>query len=222
MRATQPKNRRALLTVGVGAVLLFAATAAGVDPTQKSPTPGTEVSGKAWETFQLLNDLRRAGFRCPEGQYFPPNAVDMLFDCRLWMASVLHSIDMVENHYFSHYGLDGSTPWDRAEEQGVHATGENIAAGYPSAQSAMEGWKQSDGHCRNMMNPRSTVVAVGYASGGDYGHYWTQMMGHFDDVDTSCYPPVSMLRTSQTGALVLDGGERLGDACTLENCTGGL
>merc|ERR1711879_1006063 len=120
---------------------------------------------------------------------FDANQVPLQFDCRLWRASQLHSQDMADNAYFDHSSQDGRSPWDRANAQGISANGENIAAGRDSAEGALDQWKNSDGHCRNMGNPSFKLFAVGYAAGGPFRHYWTQMFKTNEvKLDTSCYP----------------------------------
>ena len=61
-------------------------------------------------------------------------------------------------------GYSGSGPY-----------GENIAAGYASAAAAVEGWMNSTGHCRAIMNGSFRVIGVGYAysASSTYRHYWT-------------------------------------------------
>jgi len=172
-----------------GAVTTTTTTTAG------SSSAG-EVSGVAWQHFQLVNDLRAAGFSCPQGQSFAPNPTPLLFDCRLWKASQLHSQDMADNNYFDHSSQDGRSPWDRAEAQGISANAENIAAGRSGAQETLDQWKGSDGHCRNMMNPDNKLFAVGYGynSASTYRHYWTQMFKRQEvSLDKSCYPSSPMV-----------------------------
>lgn len=59
------------------------------------------------------------------------------------------------------------------------ASGENIAAGYSSAQAVFEGWMNSEGHRNNILNSRWTIMGVGYvySGNGGYGHYWCQLFG---------------------------------------------
>jgi len=147
-----------------------------------------KVSDVEWESFRLLNEVRRTGYTCPNGAKYEPNSRRLLFDCRLWRASYLHSEDMAKQGYFSHTSKDGRSPWDRARAQsgGVSiANGENIAINSVQALGAIEAWKRSDGHCRNMMNPSFTSMGV-----GSYQRHWTQMLGrqNANQVDTSCYP----------------------------------
>lgn len=160
------------------------------------------VSDSAWEHFDLVNQLRAEGYTCPEGRSYEANPTPLRFDCRLWKASKLHSEDMGAQNYFSHTSLDGRSPWDRAEAQGIRANGENIAAGRSSPSGVLDQWKNSDGHCKNMMNSNFKVFAVGYAydSSSRYRHYWTQMFKSSDvsDLDTSCYPTTATTTTPIT------------------------
>lgn len=65
------------------------------------------------------------------------------------------------------------TPQDRANANGYTAgVGENIAMGYNSAQAVHDGWYNSSGHHRNMVNPNFHEIGVGRA-----GSYWTQNFG---------------------------------------------
>lgn len=177
---------------------------------------------KEWEHFELLNRLRAEGFTCPNGQTYSPNLEPLQFDCRLWRASQLHSQDMADNGYFDHYSQDGRSPWDRAEAQGISANAENLAAGRALPQDTLEQWKNSDGHCRNMMNPNSKLFAVGYAFNDDsrYRHYWTQLLKTMEvPLETSCYPEFDEQGSVQyqtvdadLDAVVADIGESLSNS----------
>lgn len=58
------------------------------------------------------------------------------------------------------------------------AYGENIAAGYTSPTSVMQGWMNSAGHRANILNPRWTVMASGYTlSDSSYRYWWAQNFG---------------------------------------------
>jgi len=83
----------------------------------------------------------------------------------------LHSEDMMENDYFSHESIDGSTLADRLKRGNVPymTAGENIAANYTDAVAAVEGWLNSKGHRENMLNKDYTHLGVGV-----YHKYYTQ------------------------------------------------
>lgn len=83
----------------------------------------------------------------------------------------LHSKDMAVNNYFSHYGLNGDGLKERLAAQEVYylAAGENIAAQYPDAPAAMEGWLNSKGHREALLEDDYTHLGVGV-----YHFYYTQ------------------------------------------------
>jgi len=83
----------------------------------------------------------------------------------------LHSKDMAENSYFSHYGLDGTGLKERLAEKKLTyvAAGENIAAQYPDAAAAMEGWLNSKGHREALLHNEYTHLGAGV-----YQFYYTQ------------------------------------------------
>jgi uncharacterized protein YkwD len=81
---------------------------------------------------------------------------------------------MQSKNYFSHTSKDGRSPGDRIIAQGFNwsAYGENIARGQTSEAAVMNGWLNSEGHCKNIMNARFTYVGVGMEK-----NYWTQLFG---------------------------------------------
>lgn len=94
-------------------------------------------------------------------------------------ASRKHSLDMAENDYFDHIGLEGSLPGDRLMEEGlsIQRVGENIIAGYGSAILSNHAWFNSPGHRKNMLNPEYICLGVGFTYREDsaYKTYMTQV-----------------------------------------------
>lgn len=87
-----------------------------------------------------------------------------------------HCADMSERGYFSHGTPEGITPFDRAKAAGIAftAVAENIAAGQPDPESVMQGWMNSPGHRKNILDPELTELGVAFVRGGRYGIYWAQ------------------------------------------------
>lgn len=79
----------------------------------------------------------------------------------------------------SHTGTDGSGPGDRIARTGlrVRTWGENIACGYRTAPSVMQGWIDSPGHLANILNPAFTHLGVATSFGKDGNPYWGQVFG---------------------------------------------
>ena len=85
---------------------------------------------------------------------------------------------MAATGWFSHTGPDGSTLATRAERSGYVgwlAIGENLAFGYSTVGSVLNGWMRSPGHAENILNPSYTHLGVGRATGAQ--PYWSQMFG---------------------------------------------
>jgi uncharacterized protein YkwD len=105
----------------------------------------------------------------------------LIADPRLGGAARGHSADMVARGYFSHTGLDGSSPSDRAQAAGYPGgVGENIAASSQgTALSVFSLWRSSPGHNANLLGSYVATglgVAPGFP-GGRGGITATQMFG---------------------------------------------
>ncbi|MFC7479696.1 CAP domain-containing protein [Luedemannella flava] len=101
-------------------------------------------------------------------------------DAKLVQAARAHSKDMAKNKYFSHTGLDKSSPGQRIERAGYHADAgwaENIAFGYASPEAVMEGWMKSPDHRRNILDCGLKALGVGVGRAADGRYYWTQDFG---------------------------------------------
>jgi uncharacterized protein YkwD len=122
------------------------------------------------ELIDLVNQVRQ------QNGLHPLN-----IDAALVAAAKRHSTDMAQNNFMSHTGSDGSSPWDRMADAGyrLYYGGENVAAGYPTAGTVLNGWMNSPGHRDNILNSNFLDLGVGYAFGdrSTYGHYWTLTLG---------------------------------------------
>ncbi|WP_246031838.1 CAP domain-containing protein [Salibacterium salarium] len=95
-------------------------------------------------------------------------------DSKLAEVAQTKSEDMSENEYFAHRSPNYGTPFDMLEDFGVEFTvaAENIASGQQTAEQVVEGWMNSEGHRKNIMNENLTHIGIGYE---ENGRYWTQM-----------------------------------------------
>jgi uncharacterized protein YkwD len=89
---------------------------------------------------------------------------------------------MANKNYFDHIGLDGRSPFQRYDDNnGTHkANYENIAGGYYSAVDNFDGWLNSSGHRKAMLNTSSKYVGIGmgYKVGSQYKFYMTQLFSY--------------------------------------------
>jgi len=140
-----------------------------------NPDPsGADIRG---EFLAAVNKARSVNRRCGNTRYGPAPPVS--WSGNLAKAARLHSGDMVSNNFFSHTGSDRSSAGQRISRQGYpwRACGENIAVGVPTVSSVIQGWLESEEHCRNLMDPAFTEIGAGYAI-GPYGgnpaaRFWT-------------------------------------------------
>ncbi len=87
------------------------------------------------------------------------------------------AMDMRDKNYFSHDSPTYGDPFTMMKNFGIaySAAGENIAAGQKTPQEVVQAWMNSAGHRANILSTKYTQIGVGYAQGGSYGYYWSQM-----------------------------------------------
>ena len=78
----------------------------------------------------------------------------------------------------THTGSDGSNAGDRIARAGFSAGtwGENVAAGYATAASVVDGWMNSSGHRANILDPSFTHIGVAVANAAEGTPYWTMVL----------------------------------------------
>lgn len=172
-------------------VLSFPVQVTVPTPPAPAPTP-TPGSGYVWypesdrsadaaelDVLRLTNDIRARGATCGGTAYAP--APPLKWNDRLAHAARNHALDMGKRSYFEHTTPEGVRFSERVTAAGYawQTVGENIAAGYATPASVVDGWLKSPGHCVNLMNPAFTELGVGRAqvSGSPYSLYWGQSFG---------------------------------------------
>ncbi|MBO8157538.1 MAG: SafA/ExsA family spore coat assembly protein [Bacillaceae bacterium] len=98
-------------------------------------------------------------------------------DWQLARVARYKSADMRDRGYFSHQSPTYGSPFTMMKNFNIsyRRAAENIAAGQRTPQQVVQAWMNSSGHRQNILDPNMTHIGVGYAKGGSYGHYWTQM-----------------------------------------------
>lgn len=132
------------------------------DPVNEDPLPG---ESREEQILVLVNEVR-ATYGLSELEWHADAAA----------VALAHSEDMDARNFFSHTNPDGQDPGDRLAEAEIELTGwgENIAGGYLTPESVMEGWMNSPGHRDNILNPMWTHLGVGVTHPTYPGPYWTQ------------------------------------------------
>jgi uncharacterized YkwD family protein len=132
----------------------------------KPTNPADQTSQFEKKVLELVN-AERANYGLKPLQW----------DDKVASVARLKSQDMRDKNYFSHTSPTYGSPFEMMKKYGVtfRSAGENIAAGQTTPEAVVKGWMNSEGHRKNILSASFTHLGVGYAAGGSYKHYWTQM-----------------------------------------------
>ena len=87
----------------------------------------------------------------------------LTFNGQLATAAQKKASDMFAKNYWSHYGPDGTTPWDFILSSGYQYefAGENLAKNFLFSQGVIDAWMASSSHKENIL--RKDYTEVGFA-----------------------------------------------------------
>ena len=92
-----------------------------------------------------------------------------------------HSRDLAKWDRISHFGSDGSNPWDRVKRSGYNArvAAENVGTGQTSFEEVLKGWKESPGHNKNLLLADAEHVGIALVREGktEFKTFWTLVIG---------------------------------------------
>jgi uncharacterized protein YkwD len=135
-------------------------------PATSTPaSDGTASSSVTAEVIRLVNiERQKAGCSGLSGE------------SRLEAAAQKHSELQAAQNSMSHQLPGEASMGDRVTAEGYRWRGvaENVAAGYTSPASVMNGWMNSPGHKANILNCAYTEIGVGLAKSSSGTQYWTQ------------------------------------------------
>ncbi len=98
-------------------------------------------------------------------------------NAELTAAAKAHSRDLAKWDRISHYGSDGSNPWDRVKRTGYHArlAAENVGTGQIDFQEVLRGWEQSPGHNKNLLLSDATDMGIALVQDPktEFKSFWT-------------------------------------------------
>lgn len=131
-------------------------------PEQQEQTQAQQLNEFEQKVVELTNNERTAQGLSP-----------LKVDTELSKVAREKSRDMAANDYFAHNSPTYGSPFDMMKQFGIsyQTAGENIAKGQRTPEEVVNGWMNSEGHRKNIMNPDFTHIGVGYV---EQGNYWTQ------------------------------------------------
>ncbi|MBO0742868.1 MAG: CAP domain-containing protein [Hyphomicrobiaceae bacterium] len=96
-------------------------------------------------------------------------------------AAKAHSRDLAKWDRISHYGSDGSNPWDRVKRAGYNAkvAAENVGTGQASLEEVIKGWQASPGHNKNLLlaDVEHMGIALVQDPRTEFKTFWTLVVG---------------------------------------------
>lgn len=143
----------------------------------EKPQPGA-LSGRDYSSTRLdveharklINDYRKKHGLKP-----------LQLSPELTNAAKEHSRDLARWDRISHYGSDGSNPWDRVKRAGYDArlAAENVGTGQASFEEVLKGWQQSPGHNKNLLMADAQHMGIALVKDPktEFKTFWTLVLG---------------------------------------------
>jgi len=139
--------------------------------TPKSGASGTSrYSASESRIFDLINAERRSKGLAP-----------LVFNAQLDRMAKIQAENMARFQKMAHSLPESNLPnlSDRAKYVGYMygQIEENVALGYPNAESVVDGWMNSSGHRRNILDRGVVETGIGIARSSAGGLYYCQVFG---------------------------------------------
>lgn len=105
----------------------------------------------------------------------------VVLNVQLSEAAKAHSRDLAKWDRISHYGSDGSNPWDRVKRVGYKAkiAAENVGTGQVDFAEVLRGWKESPGHNKNLLLADADEMGLALVQDPktEFKSFWTLVIG---------------------------------------------
>jgi len=143
---------------------------AGAPSTSAPATGNSSYSARESQIFDLINAQRRR-------QGLQP----LVYNAQLDRMAKIQAENMARFQKMAHTIPGSSLPTvgDRAKYVGYMygKLEENVALGYPSAEAVVQGWMNSTGHRRNILDQEVVETGIGIARSSAGGVYYCQVFG---------------------------------------------
>ncbi len=140
--------------------------------------PSGALADRDYSTTQLDPDKARElinAYRKEKG------LKPLKLNAALTEAAKAHSRDLAKWDRISHYGSDGSNPWDRVKRAGYNAkvAAENVGTGQINMAEVLKGWQQSPGHNKNLLlaDVEHMGIALVQDPRTEFKTFWTLVVG---------------------------------------------
>ena len=140
--------------------------------------PSGALANRDYSTTQLDSDKARDLINAYRRQ---KGLKPLKLSAALTEAAKAHSRDLAKWDRISHYGSDGSNPWDRVKRAGYHAkvAAENVGTGQASLEEVIKGWQASPGHNKNLLlaDVEHMGIALVQDPRTEFKTFWTLVVG---------------------------------------------
>lgn len=136
-------------------------------PTKSSNT--NKIKDQA--VLAYATEMSVAGLLSATNQQRSANGIaSYVINSKLNSAAQAKANDMVSRDYWAHNTPDGQAPWVFITNAGYSYSkaGENLAYGYSSSSTTVDGWMGSQSHKDNLLNSGYTEVGFGIANAPNY------------------------------------------------------
>jgi len=134
--------------------------------------PTTPDEAEKMRMVEAVNAIRSQGCHC--GRRFMPPVPPVQWSDHLFRSAYTQAEEMHTHQYFAHYSKDGLNIGERLEKAGYEwmVAGENLGEGQLSFDEVLSDWLKSYSHCKMLMHPRVTEMAIAKVD-----RYWVQHFG---------------------------------------------
>ena len=160
------------IVAAVGVLLVADCTIpmAGAAPSRETPPSAGKYGATESRIFDLINAQRQhQGLR------------PLVYSPQLDRMAKIQAENMARYQKMAHVIPDASLPTLGARAQYVGYVygrlSENVALGYPNAETVVDGWMSSSGHRRNILDGEVIETGIGIARSSAGGLYYCQVFG---------------------------------------------
>lgn len=140
--------------------------------------PKGSLADRNYATTRLDADAARDAINAYRKQH---GLRPLVINLELTRAARAHAADLSKWDRISHFGSDGSNPWDRVKRSGYNArlAAENVGTGQVTFDEVMKGWRESPGHNKNLLLADATHmgIALVHDPKTEFKTFWTLVLG---------------------------------------------
>ena len=145
------------------------------------PAPSPPAPANAGASPSAYSDTEARVFVLINAQRQHQGLAPLVYNAQLDRMAKIQAANMARLHHLAHTLPESQTPTlgDRAAFVGYPfgRLAENVAEGYPNAETVVQGWMNSSGHRHNVLDGDVVETGIGIARAPGGGLYYCQVFG---------------------------------------------